>query len=133
MGGDEVLWEASPATANEVVERLASRVTWSPRTIRTWLNRLVRKKALGYEEDGRMYRYFPVVDEAACVRAESRSFLNRVYGGALTPLVASFLEDQELSAEDIAALRRLLERSKPGRDRSCPSCTGALRESFIGS
>jgi BlaI family penicillinase repressor len=110
----KVLWEQAPATANDVVERLQTASSWSPRTIKTLLNRLVGKKALGFEEDGRMYRYFPLVSEAECARAESRSFLNRVYGGALTPLVANFLQDQEVSQEEIAELRRLLNQKRRG-------------------
>ncbi|MBI5093368.1 MAG: BlaI/MecI/CopY family transcriptional regulator [Candidatus Hydrogenedentes bacterium] len=110
----KVLWEKSPATANDVVERLRDATSWNPRTIKTLLNRLVGKKALGFEEDGRMYRYYPLVSEAECARAESRSFLNRVYGGALTPLIANFLQEKELSPEEIEELRRLLDQKGKG-------------------
>ena len=110
----KVLWDKAPATANEVVEQLQGTTSWSPKTIKTLLNRLVGKKALGFEEDGRMYRYYPLVTEEECARAESRSFLNRVYGGALTPLVANFLQDQDVSKEEIEELRRLLNQKRRG-------------------
>jgi len=110
----KILWEKSPATANEVVDRLQGANSWSPRTVKTLLNRLVAKKALGFEEDGRMYRYSPLVTESECARAESRSFLNRVYGGALTPLVAQFLQERDVSHEEIEELRRLLNQKRRG-------------------
>lgn len=105
----KVLWAKSPATANEVINALAAACDWSDKTIRTLLTRLVRKKALGYKPSGRSYLYYPLVEERQCVKAESRSFLQRVYGGALMPMLAAFLEDQSLSPEEIANLKRILD------------------------
>jgi BlaI family transcriptional regulator, penicillinase repressor len=104
-----VLWGKSPATANDVVEALGASTSWKPKTIKTLLNRLVKKRALGFRQVGREYQYFPLVAEADCRKEESRSFLGRVYGGALKPMLASFLEDHDLSAEEIAELKRLLD------------------------
>ena len=71
-------------------------------------NRLVKQGALGFEKQGRAYLYHPLVNEADCVRAESRSFLSRVYGGALLPMLAHFIEEENLSPEEIEELRRIL-------------------------
>ena len=111
----KVLWAKSPATANDVIAALAGTCDWSDKTVRTLLTRLVRKKALAYTKDGRSYLYRPLVDERQCVRAESRSFLQRVYGGAIAPMLAAFLEDDELSVEQIADLKRMLD-DKTGRE-----------------
>jgi BlaI family transcriptional regulator, penicillinase repressor len=110
----KALWGKGSATANEVVEALAGATAWKPKTIRTLLNRLVQKKALGYKKDGREYLYHPLIKEDACVRAESRSFLQRVYGGAVTPMLAAFLESENLSAGEIAELKRILDQKKRG-------------------
>jgi len=107
-----VLWGKSPATANEVVAALMPRSGWKPKTIRTLLNRLVKKKALGFEKKGRQYHYYPQVGEQACVRAESHSFLKRVYGGALKPMIAAFLEHEDLSPQDIKDLKRILDEKE---------------------
>ena len=102
------LWLCGRATANEVVDALAGSTTWKPKTIKTLINRLVKKGALGFEKQGRAYLYHPLVNEADCVRAESRSFLSRVYGGALLPMLAHFIEEENLSPEEIEELRRIL-------------------------
>ncbi|MHC4497914.1 MAG: BlaI/MecI/CopY family transcriptional regulator [Planctomycetota bacterium] len=106
-----VLWAENPSTANEVVKALSA-TAWKPKTIKTLLNRLVKKKVLGFERKGREYHYYPLVAEAACVRAESRSFLRRVYGGALKPMLAAFLEHEDLSPQDIRDLKGILDEKE---------------------
>jgi BlaI family penicillinase repressor len=104
-----VLWAESPLTANSIIEKLTATKHWKPTTIRTLVTRLAEKKALGYEKQGREHHYYPLATEAECIRAESRSFLRRVYSGALKPILAAFMENEELSSEDIEELRRILE------------------------
>lgn len=103
------LWNQHPQTAGDLIQTLSGRSAWSPATIKTLLNRLVGKGALGFEKQGREYLYRPLVTEAACVRAESASFLDRVFGGALAPMLASFLEQESLSPEELERLKGLLE------------------------
>jgi len=110
------LWRVHPQTAGQLAEALAGKTTWSLTTLKTLLTRLTSKQALTFEKQGREYLYSPCVTEDACVRAESTSFLKRVFDGALTPMVAAFLEREELSPEDIAELKKLLEKKEGGRD-----------------
>jgi len=106
----KLLWTRHPLTANKIVELLSSAKSWKPKTVKTLLNRLVNKKALGYKTKGREYHYYPLVSEADCARVESRSFLERVYGGAVTPMLAAFIENGELTTEEIKELKQILER-----------------------
>ncbi len=106
----KLLWGRHPLTANKIVELLSSAKPWKPKTVKTLLNRLVNKKALGYETKGREYHYYPMVSEVECARVESRSFLERVYGGAVTPMLAAFIENGELTTEEIEELKQILER-----------------------
>ena len=106
----DVLWQRSPQTANDVVAALARSVEWEPATIKTMLNRLVKKGALKFKTEGKRYLYAPAVTRDACVRTEGRSFLDRVFGGAAGPLIAHFVEDAKLSKDEIAELRRMLDR-----------------------
>ena len=106
----QVLWETNPLTANQIVEELAGKTKWKPKTIKTLITRLTNKGAIKFEKEGRLYRYYPAVIKDDCVRMERRSFVRRVYGGINKPMLASFLEDADLSANDIAELKKILEQ-----------------------
>ncbi len=106
----KVVWARSPRTAGEIIEALAGRHRpWHPKTIKTLLNRLVRKGALAYDEVGRAYLYRPAVAESECAAAASDSFLRRVFGGSLKPMLAQFLERKKIPAAELKELRRILE------------------------
>jgi BlaI family penicillinase repressor len=107
-----VLWSSSPLTAGQVVKALSQGTPWMPRTIKTFLGRLVRKGAIGFTTEGRTYSYFPLVAEADCVRSENDSFLNRVHGGALSSLLSSFLDARKLTTREIEELKRILDKKK---------------------
>lgn len=105
----KILWEQSPLTANDIVEKLANEIDWNPRTIKTLLNRLMNKKALGVLQEGRSYYYYPLVSREECARLERASLLKKVYNGALKPMLAAFLEEQDLSQREIEELRQILD------------------------
>ena len=109
----KLLWKKSPQTAGEIIGQLEGLVDWTPKTIKTLLNRLVGKGALGYEKEGRSYLYSPLISESKLKREETRSFVNRVYDGALKPMLAAFLEEGKLTSEEIEELRNVLN-SKQG-------------------
>ncbi len=105
-----VLWSNSALTANEVVKELTGQTKWKPKTIKTLITRLMQKGALSFKKEGKKYRYYPAVSESACVGAQRRSFVRRVYGGTMKPMLAAFIEDAELSQEDITELKKILEQ-----------------------
>ncbi len=105
----QVLWKTSPMTANDIVEKLTAKTPWKRETIRTLINRLVQKKAIGFEKKGRQYDYFPLVTEAQCIKEETRSFLRRFGGRSIEPMLAAFVEEKQLSAEKIALLKQILD------------------------
>jgi BlaI family penicillinase repressor len=106
----KVLWERGEAGAQEVTEALVVERNWRPQTVKTLLNRLVKKGAVAYVEEGRRFIYRPKVSRDAVVKAESRSFLSRVFDGAVTPALVHFLKLGNLSKADIEELKKTLER-----------------------
>jgi BlaI family penicillinase repressor len=105
----KVLWVKSPSTASQIIESLADTTDWKPKTVKTLISRLVKKDAIGFKQDNRIYYYYPLVDENECLRAEGHSFLNRVYGGALKPMLINFLREEKLSIEEIEELKHILD------------------------
>ncbi|EJV73471.1 BlaI/MecI/CopY family transcriptional regulator [Bacillus cereus] len=107
----KVLWDtASLLTANEVIQALEKTNDWSPKTVRTLLNRLVRKKAISsHQEKGKMYTYTPLISQENYLQVETQSFLKRFYGVALKPLLVNFIKEEKFSSEDIDELKQLLD------------------------
>jgi BlaI family penicillinase repressor len=74
----------------------------------------VKKGAVKVTDEGFRYRYRAAVGESACIRSETKTFLRRVYKGAMTPVLATFLEDAELSPKEIDELQNILEKKREG-------------------
>jgi BlaI family penicillinase repressor len=106
----KVVWEQAPCSASRIIGSLNQRgAAWHPKTVKAFLNRLVKKKALGFKLDGRAYLYHPLVRQSECAEAASQSFLERVFGGSFKPMLAHFVARKRLTEEEIRELKRLLD------------------------
>jgi len=106
----KLLWQRAPQTAQELAAELAG--TWTESTVKTLLNRLVRKGALDYETAGKAFLYSPTITQSECRAAESASFLERVFDGSLSPMLAHFVESHSLSDSELAELEKLVRRKR---------------------
>ncbi|QKK01969.1 MAG: BlaI/MecI/CopY family transcriptional regulator [Pseudomonadota bacterium] len=111
----QVLWQQGEATAEELHQAVAKDTGWQEGTVKTLLNRLLRKGAIQAEREGRRYRYRPVLTRADYVAEQSRSLVERLFDGRVAPLVAHFSERQALSRSDLDELRRLIEALDHGQ------------------
>jgi len=109
----EVLWASNaPLTATEIAERISPERAWSLATVKTLLSRLSAKGAISYSEEGRRYLYSAAVARDSYVGRESRRFVDQLFGGRLSPLVARLAEEDALDDEDIAAIEAILKELK---------------------
>lgn len=109
----EALWEAEgPLTAADVADRIGSDRDWSLATVKTMLSRLLAKGAISNTEDGRRFLYAPAIERSAFETRESVRFVERMFGGRLSPLVARLAEEDALDDDDIAAIEQLLRELK---------------------
>ena len=108
----QAIWQNHPCGANEIIERLNQDVSsdkvWHEKTVKTLINRLVKKQALGFDKEQRRYLYFPLIEKQEYQKVESRSLMNRLFGGRLSPLVASFASQKKLEKEDVEQLKQLI-------------------------
>lgn len=107
-----VLWEDAPRTATDVAEALRDRVTWNANTVKTLLGRLVRKGVVRFKPEGNRYLYSPALPRERYVRQESASFLDRVFGGDASPMLAHFVRNSDLTDDQIEELRRILDEKR---------------------
>jgi len=107
----QVFWSAKgPLSADEVVRAMNSDRDWSAGTIRTFLTRLMKKKALAATPDGRRYLYRPLIRREDYVHEQSRNLIDRLFGGRIAPFITQFSERQDLSADEIEELKRIISR-----------------------
>lgn len=113
----EALWESAPQTASELAKALRPATKWAENTVRTLLTRLVEKGALQTGENDSGTRIFsPAVGREACVRAESASFMQRVFRGASKPLLVHFAQEARLTPEEVRELKAMLDQKLKGKD-----------------
>ena len=106
----KVVWDHGPLTSGEVVKRLADEKHWKPRTVKTLLSRLVQKGAVAASDADGRFLYSAKVDRDALARRETKSFLARVFDGAVAPALVHFIEEADLSPKQIAELKKILDR-----------------------
>ncbi len=108
----ETLWKRSPQTASEIAKALRHSTGWALNTVRTLLTRLQEKGAVRAADNASGVREFsPAVERDACVRAESESFLQRVFQGASKSLLVHFAANSKLTPEEVRELKRLFDQS----------------------
>lgn len=114
----DVLWKTEQGcTAAEVIEQLQVTHDWNHRTIRTLLARLVEKRAVSAKSVGTKNRYRAAVSRERCVRQEVRTLADRLFGGDLGALLVQFVEETQLSPDQLDSLQRLLDQAKPPEKR----------------
>lgn len=109
-----VLWLNPDCYSSEVVQQMSDRMGWSPNTTRTLLSRLVQKEAAGVklvQSSRRMQLFYPRFSEQEYQRSETTSFMEKMYGGSIMPMLANFLQDKKLNTQEIEDLKTLFDNN----------------------
>lgn len=104
----EVIWERSPISASQIINALADCESWSDRTIKSLISRLVKKKVISYKQENNRYFYYPVLKKDDYLQTASLSFIQRLFGGKISPLIANFAKTEKISKEEIKELKAIL-------------------------
>lgn len=105
-----LLWKKSPLNARKITKHLHDEKQWHRKTVNTLLSRLEKKSAVqaSVQDDGIKY-FTPQLSEATYMQAATSHFVDRLFDGNITPLIASFAGGRTLKSKEIAELQRLLE------------------------
>ncbi len=112
----EALWDRGPLTAEELVQSVGPAQGWGEATVKTLINRLLKKKALASERVGGRALYRPLVSREDYVTGESQGLLDRLFGGQVAPLVAHYARHRALSADEVDRLKKLIAEFEPDDD-----------------
>lgn len=111
----KVLWNNPGLSAAQVSDEVSKEKSWSSGTTRTYLRRLIDKRALRYEQDkndSRIYYYYPIINEKDALENESKSFLSRIIKGKAGIVLASLIKSSELTNQDITELESILSQRR---------------------
>lgn len=110
------LWEKAPQTITQLVAALRAGTGWAKSTVITLLGRMADKQAIWYEEGGRAKLYYPAVSREELAPAETATFLQRLYGGSLSLLVNTMVQNDGLTPQELQELKNILERAEKDND-----------------
>ena len=106
----EALWAKGPLGVDDIVRDVGGPQSWGEATVKTLINRLLKKKAIASERAGGRARYRPLVSREDYVTGESQGLLDRLFGGEVAPLVAHYARHRPLSPKEIERLKALIAR-----------------------
>lgn len=108
----KIIWKYKWIKASEIIEKVDPKFEWNNKTIKTMINRLLKKQVIDYEKQGKYYIYYPVVEEEEYKKVETKSFIKKLYNGSLNAMFVSFLKETKLSKDEINELRKLLKEKE---------------------
>jgi len=104
----KILWQSSPLSAKEIADKVTNE-QWSYVTIKTLINRLLQKKYLSFEKNGRKYLYKSTITKKEYTQTENKQFLERMYNGSFSGLFASFSDHEKISSEELKEIKLLIK------------------------
>lgn len=102
-----VLWKRGSGSVAEVREALGSSVGYT--TVLKLLQILEEKGAVRHEEEGRAYRYFPLVQPETAGGSALSRILDKIFGGSAELLLSQLVSDRTIPPEELARMRGILE------------------------
>ena len=105
-----VLWEGGAQTVREVMTRLHERGRKAAyTTVLTFLTRLEQKGYVSSNKEDTAYVYRSKVTRESVTRSRVRALMEQLYDGAAGPMVLQLIENERLSSDEIAKLRKLID------------------------
>ena len=105
------IWDNQPAAAPAVQEALVNKKGWSYSTVKTIMDRMVKKGLLKTERIRNLILYRPNVTKQQARKSEILRVVRRAFDGALTPMM-QFLLENNLSGKQLAELEEMLKQAK---------------------
>ena len=107
-----LLWEKEPKTITQITKELYDETSWTKHTVITLLKRMENKGLIRHEEGERAKQYYFVTTRQEAVNGEKAGFLNKVFKGNISLMISTFIEQDELSDEEIEELIGILNDKK---------------------
>jgi len=113
----KVVWAHEPCAAGTVQEALAKSKSWAYSTVKTTMDRMAQKGFLTIEKIRNLQLFRSCISEVEAKRGEFRKMLKRAFDGALTPMMQFLIEQEGLSRQQSAQLRKLISKAKSNKSQ----------------
>ena len=114
------LWLESPLTSRQLVDRLQVRTQWGEPTIKTLLLRLLRKKAVKRQSQGKSFLYSAAIRRDEYQYTVSRSVIDRLFDGLAGNFLTCLVRNESFRPGELEELRRLLDEKAAAQDEQQP-------------
>lgn len=112
----EKLWAESPQTLMQLVRTLSAEVGWTKSTVATMVRRMEAKGLLRFEDGGKAKTIYPAVSREEAVAAETGGLIDKAFKGSPGLLMASLIEQNDFTQEEIDELYAMLKKAEEARD-----------------
>ncbi len=102
-----VLWKNQPMSGRQIADKLTDE-SWSYVTIKTLINRLLKKGFLSFEKEGRQYLYSATISQKDYLQKENKNFIERMYSGSFSGLFAAFTEYENISQQELKEIKKMI-------------------------
>ena len=110
----KAVWEQEPCTAPDIQQKMAKKTEWTYSTVRTLMDRMVAKGLLTAEKVRNQTQYRSAVTRVQAQRGELLYALKHAFNGALTPMLQCLLDSNDVTAEELVELEKLIKERKKG-------------------
>lgn len=118
-----VIWTLQKATSHQIIEILEEKLGWKASTTKTYLGRLVKKRALRTSKNGREFIYQPIIEEQVAMDNASKSLFVHLCQHKVGTTLANLIDQIELSKSDIQMLiGKLEEKAQTAPDKVSCNC-----------
>jgi BlaI family penicillinase repressor len=107
-----VVWKLEPCAAPTVQEELQDKKGWAYTTVKTMMDRMVKKGLLETQRIRNLYLYSSAVTQSQARRGEIMRTVTRAFDGTLTPMMQFLIENDELSEREYSQLENLIKNRK---------------------
>ena len=112
------VWDNEPCAAPTVQEILQSEKGWAYTTVKTMMDRMVKKGLLKTVKIRNLYLYSSAVTQSQARKSEITKTLKRAFDGTFTPMMQFLIENDQLSEEEYHSLEKLIKQRKHKKTRS---------------
>ena len=114
----KAVWQHEPCAAPTVQEVLEKEKGWAYTTVKTMMDRMVKKGLLKVEKIRNLHLYRSAVTPAQAQKSELARTLKRAFNDSLTPMMQFLIENDEISEQEYADLEKLIKNRKHNRKSS---------------